>query len=462
MAIYHFTMRSRAAALGSSSVAAAAYQSGERLYDESRGVVLDYARKERIVDQCVLLPEGAPRPLADRSTLWNAMELAVKGSTAAAARSCEFAIPNELDAGERARCVLGFAREWLDAGYAVDAAIHANERGEWHAHLMRSGLPLSGAWDESDPAKAFKRPAKPKSQKHYLVRVGGDASTERWVPSNAFKELKAQGYEKVYRYGAGGAEPVRLTKTQAEARGLTNEDRLSKQPVSRNMKRGEDGQLHAAREAEKEALVAERKRWADVANAALAEHAQRTGEEAVTIDHRSNAERGIDAEPTKHEGYRVTYIERKAQAQAEAQGREYVPVTDKRRENIEITSLNAKLAAAKRALDRLLAEKARRIAAAARKRMFIGRQRSRAMAVAARSRREPREVKIVFDADATVAEVMDALVAEASKAERDEPVWKNDETVDTAAQGATAQDFLRRFGGSSQGGSGQSLRHRSV
>ena len=57
-----------------SAVAAAAYQSGEKLFCEYDQQVKHYPEKRGIVHNEILLPANAPRSYADRNTLWNAAE----------------------------------------------------------------------------------------------------------------------------------------------------------------------------------------------------------------------------------------------------------------------------------------------------------------------------------------------------------------------------------------------------
>ena len=69
MAIYHFSAKVISRAAGSSAVAAAAYRSASRLPDERLGRDHDFSKKAGVVHSEVLLPDGAPEMLADRSTL---------------------------------------------------------------------------------------------------------------------------------------------------------------------------------------------------------------------------------------------------------------------------------------------------------------------------------------------------------------------------------------------------------
>lgn len=332
MAIYHLNVRGVSRARGSSSVRSAAYQSGEAILDERTGERCDYARKERVVASGIELPDGAPPALSDRSTLWNAMERCVEG-TALSARRIEFALPRELDASERERAVRAMAATFTAQGRAVDWAIHDADDGNPHAHVLVTGLPLSGEWDAGRPEVAFSRPKKRRTEKHYLLRNA--LGEERLAPSSEWKRAKADGWEKVYRYVADGGEE-RLTQSQAKALGLTNDDRASKQPVARSVRTDGCGDLDAA----KEELRGIRADWARIANSALAAHAARTGSKAVSIDHRSNEERGIETVPTLHLGPR--------------------PSTRRVEENAAIASLNERIAATVAEISRLVSEVSRR------------------------------------------------------------------------------------------------------
>lgn len=79
-----------------------------------------------------------------------------------------------------------------------------------------------------------------------------------------------------------------------------------------------------------------REEWGRMANEAL-ERAGRT----ERVDHRNHALRMIDAEPTEHQGPKVTHIERKARERAESDGREYEPLTDRGAEHLAILNRNA-------------------------------------------------------------------------------------------------------------------------
>jgi len=71
-----------------SAVAAAAYQSGEKLFCEYDQEVKHYPEKRGIVHNEILLPANAPLEYTDRNTLWNAAEAVEKQWNSQLARRC--------------------------------------------------------------------------------------------------------------------------------------------------------------------------------------------------------------------------------------------------------------------------------------------------------------------------------------------------------------------------------------
>lgn len=95
---------------------------------------------------------------------------------------------------------------------------------------------------------------------------------------------------------------------------------------------------------DKALLVDLRKSWERDQNAALerAYERDRTPErDRAYVDCRSYAARGIDREPTRHEGPAVRAMESRERERCAAEGREYAPVTDRARENEQIMERNA-------------------------------------------------------------------------------------------------------------------------
>ena len=74
MAIYHLEAKVVSRGAGRSAVAASAYLSCSRLYNDYDGIQHDYTKKQGLVWQQVFLPEYAPQEWQNREKLWNAVE----------------------------------------------------------------------------------------------------------------------------------------------------------------------------------------------------------------------------------------------------------------------------------------------------------------------------------------------------------------------------------------------------
>jgi Ti-type conjugative transfer relaxase TraA len=141
MAIYHFSAKVISRANGSSAVASAAYRSAERLHDERLDRDHDFTNKAGVVHSEVMLPEGAPERLGDRSTLWNEVEVTELRKDAQLSREVEFAIPRELSQQQGIDLARDFVQaEFVDRGMIADLNVHwdmgADGMMKPHAHVM--------------------------------------------------------------------------------------------------------------------------------------------------------------------------------------------------------------------------------------------------------------------------------------------------------------------------------------
>jgi Ti-type conjugative transfer relaxase TraA len=141
MAIYHFTVKVISRANGSSAVGSAAYRSAERLHDDRLDRNHDFTDKSGVVYSEVMLPDGAPERLGDRSTLWNEVEATELRKDAQLAREVEFAIPRELAQNQGIELARDFVQaEFVDRGMIADLNIHwdigADGLAKPHAHVM--------------------------------------------------------------------------------------------------------------------------------------------------------------------------------------------------------------------------------------------------------------------------------------------------------------------------------------
>ena len=88
----HFDLKIVQRSKRQSAVAAAAYQSGERLFSEYDQKQKYYSHKSEIVHTEIMLPPHAPPEYADRNTLWNAAEAIEKQWNSQLARRLVLAI----------------------------------------------------------------------------------------------------------------------------------------------------------------------------------------------------------------------------------------------------------------------------------------------------------------------------------------------------------------------------------
>lgn len=148
MAYLFFNAKIIKASSGKSAVAAAAYQSASKLYDEKLGVTYQYRRKEEVVFSEILLPANAPAAYGERSVLWNAVEAKENEKNSQYARQFIIAMPKEWSQEQSISCAREFLQKHLvDAGMVVDWAFHLKE-GNPHIHVLCTirGFTETGSW----------------------------------------------------------------------------------------------------------------------------------------------------------------------------------------------------------------------------------------------------------------------------------------------------------------------------
>ncbi|MBQ9212034.1 MAG: MobA/MobL family protein, partial [Clostridia bacterium] len=131
-------------------MSAAAYQSGDKLYSEYEHEWKSGDHLERIVHKEILLPTNAPEKYRDRATLWNAVDASETKSTAQTARRIILALPKELTREQNIELIRNYCQtSFVDRGMIADFAVHDDEEGNPHAHVlltMRS-LNAHGEWN---------------------------------------------------------------------------------------------------------------------------------------------------------------------------------------------------------------------------------------------------------------------------------------------------------------------------
>ena len=286
MAIYHLEAKVVSWGAGRSAVAASAYLSCSRLYNDYDGIQHDYTKKQGLVWQEVFLPAMAPPEWKDREQLWNAVEEVETSKDSRLAREFVVALPIELNRENQIELLQEFIREqFVSDGMCADAAIHDTDGHNPHAHILLTVRPLDerGKWQY-------------KTEKEYLCMKNGE---ERGFTAAEFRTAQSGGWEKQYPYKVG-KKKVYMTPSAADAQGLVRADKHPK-----STRYGRQNPISERWNSE-EQLVEWRKEWADVTNRYL----ERAGREE-RIDHRSNAARGLDEIPTIHEGVAAQALERK-------------------------------------------------------------------------------------------------------------------------------------------------------
>jgi Ti-type conjugative transfer relaxase TraA len=122
---------------GHSSVAASAYRSGGKLYDERTGRTYDYTERSDVIFHEVLLPEGTDKRFLDQAYLWNALEASENRKDSQLCKDITLALPRELSRDLQIELTKKFALEhFIKEGLPCDIAIHDKSQGNPHAHLL--------------------------------------------------------------------------------------------------------------------------------------------------------------------------------------------------------------------------------------------------------------------------------------------------------------------------------------
>ena len=140
------------ASSGKSAVAAAAYQSAQKLTDETLGMTFQYRHKEEVVYSEILLPANAPAAFSNRETLWNEVQKKENKSTSQVARQFIIAMPKEWTQKESIERARNFLQEKLvNEGMVVDWAFHMKPQNP-HIHCLCTirGFNNDGSWSSRE------------------------------------------------------------------------------------------------------------------------------------------------------------------------------------------------------------------------------------------------------------------------------------------------------------------------
>ena len=180
MPVPHLEIRIVQRSKGSSAVAGAAYQAGEKLFSEYDQKSKDHRRKQpEVLYTEIMFPANAPPEYADRATLWNAVEEVEKQWNSQLARRFILALPREIPTEMYPQMMQEYCREhFVSKGMCCDFAIHDPDPPGHnpHCHIMLTmrAIDENGKW-------------LPKSRKVYDLDENGERIK---LPSGNWKSHK--------------------------------------------------------------------------------------------------------------------------------------------------------------------------------------------------------------------------------------------------------------------------------
>jgi ATP-dependent exoDNAse (exonuclease V) alpha subunit len=202
MAIFYLDVKYISRNQGRSSVAAAAYRSGEKLHNKYDGLTHDFTKKKGIVYNEILLPDAAPREFFDREKLWNAVEEAEKRKDARTAREVVIALPNELTLEEQINLARQYATDnFVSQGMCADVAIHQSR----HPHRQ----------DEQDPDIEKDKDITPDNPHAHILL------TTRPVDNSGFSPKKNREWDKREKVLLWREQWANTQNQEYERKGLT-------------------------------------------------------------------------------------------------------------------------------------------------------------------------------------------------------------------------------------------------
>lgn len=227
MAIYHLSVKVLSRKQGKNAVFAAAYRAGERLEDESSGQIADYSRRHVLHQEIIYPPEAPSWLVADRQTLWNAVEKSNKRKDSQVAREIEISLPAELILEQQIELVRGYVQEqFVKEGMIADVTINKPPE-KWKGELRNSdprniyaqillttqsvnseGFGLKNRrWDrknllnqwrvqwQNHANAALEKAGKPERIDHRSLKTQGLQCLSDEKPSNSSQETKRSDYK---------------------------------------------------------------------------------------------------------------------------------------------------------------------------------------------------------------------------------------------------------------------------
>lgn len=244
MAIYHFSGQimsriSKHTGKPKSPLAAAAYRSGEKLTDEIDNTTFFYKRDVEPITH-ILIPSNAPEWASDRQRLWNEVNRVEKNYNAQFAREFNVALPVELNLEEQEKLALEFCKEaFVDRGMVADVAIHRDDIGNPHFHVMLTVRPFNedGSWG----VKAKRQYKFDENGNHILDKNGKKAfdkvDTTDWNKKDTFNNWRKLWAEKANQYLESNGIDEKISHLSNESRNIEQIPTIHEGYVARKMEK---------------------------------------------------------------------------------------------------------------------------------------------------------------------------------------------------------------------------------
>lgn len=160
---------------GHSAVAASAYRTASKLFDERIGTNYDFSNRSEVVFSEILLPPGTSQKFLNREFLWNEVERVENRINSQLCKDVVLALPKELNRVQHIELARRFAQlHFVENGLACDVAIHDGNDGNPHAHILVTLRRIEG----NQFSKYKARDLNPQFAKGLIVE--GDYWHEQW------------------------------------------------------------------------------------------------------------------------------------------------------------------------------------------------------------------------------------------------------------------------------------------
>lgn len=314
---------------GSGIMQKACYNARETLYDDEVGLHTKIPCKTKVEElayQKIYLPAGADVKFLNRETLWNKVQTVEKAKGSQMAREFVGNLPNELPLKQQIAILDEFAKYLSNQGMICDAVLH-NKKGNVGFHIL---CPMRRLKDNGKEFAVKRANAyichDSKGNTKYFVKV---------AEINKYNEEHQTDFVRTPLLDKNGNQKMRIRK------GRKPTPQWERIPIDLTGWNDAVNKRNFANKIKTNNTSAEkwRTKLCEIGNKYLNENNK--------WNHLSYKRQGLDVIPTKHEGAKVQWLEKKEQQRViqwnknhPNNQKEYKPVTDIRKHNVAIQKRN--------------------------------------------------------------------------------------------------------------------------